>query len=839
LGLLDKRRLDLDNTFVAKSSRHIQGLLSQIARGRDQRDRQPQGFRSASEYNRFESSSTITNPTNLIMKFFTALPPLLAVAVAQRSSLIASVSLDLIPTRAASSMRSVGNVEPTLTQSLSGPVQTDRACAQLSSFISNSDSDFPSAQAELAMACLKSVPISQTDATKTIEGLKKMVQFQSTISYLKDPPAGWPNEKVDILAGLDEIAKKVKGGYTNEYDFENDIASLLVKAHDGHLNFNGMAYAGAFRWRRSSQIALISASKDGSEIPRVWALGDFNRTNPSFEPSPVTRINDQEVGAFLASEVDLNSYHDPDTRYNTMFFMQPAENFGYFTNPRFYPGPRTSITYENGTSRNYTNLAVVTEPDDWKYIDDAESFYKTYIEPSTSSLRLKKRDPNALPYHLENPRDQEFQSAFTIQHGSIPLFYPKPFVAHSAEDVPLAGYFINTAQGQIGVLVVQTFNTEDAAGAVEFQRVIQRYITEAKSRNVAKMIIDVRTNGGGKVLSGYDMYLQFFPSKEPQTQSRWRGHRASELFGKQISSLSAATTSNAEVFTSPFSNDAWLSANLTDVPDWGAMYPPSKFHGDNFTALLKYNLSDPLQTSNQRYAVGIVPTGYGTRSNFTEDPFRAEDLIILSDGICASTCSIFLELMVQQSGVRTLAVGGRPQTGPMQPVGGTKGTLVLPSTYLQALSALVVAAFATTTSQATEWLDYVPTPFGIAVQDASVNFQDNIRAGLENDGIPTQFLNDTASCRIWYEPQMFMNVTMLWEKTSQVAFGGNGGGLDEGKCVEGSVSSKDQQTGKGEGNPSTGKGSGGDKEDAAAGLRPGLWSTVICALVVGLGLVVM
>jgi hypothetical protein len=771
------------------------------------------------------------------MRLFLTLSPLLAVVAAQITTTSASLSLELIPSRAPSSIE---DVEPSVTQSLSEPIQTNRACAQVASSVEDSRSRAPSVPAELALACLKSVPISRTDASTTIEGLKKMVEFQSTISYLKDPPKGWPNEKVDLVAGLTDIGTKVSNGdYTNEYDFENDIASLFVKAHDGHLSFNGMAYAGAFRWRRSTQIALISASKDGSELPKVWAIGDFNKTNTSYEPSPVTKINDQDIGSFLAAESLLNSYHDPDTRYNALFYMQPAESFGYFTNPRFYPGPKTSITYENGTTREYINLAVVSESSVWNSISDPQSFYETYIDPTNSLLRLKKRSPNALPFHLENPRDHEFQNAFAIQHSSIPLFYPKPFLAHSEVEVPLAGYFINTAQGQIGVLVVQTFNTEDAAGAREFQRVIQRYIAEAKSRGVVKHIIDVRTNGGGKVLSGYDMYLQFFPSQKPQTQSRWRGNQASELFGKSISSFSSLSINNAELYTSPFSNDAFVSADLTDLADWNAMYPPDKFHGDSFTTLLKYNLSDPLQTSNDQLAVGIVPTGYGNRDNFTEDPFRAEDMIVLSDGICASTCGIFLELMVQQSGVKTLAVGGRPQLGPMVVVGGTKGTLVLPYIYLQALSTYIITAFASGTSQAREWAKFIPMPFGINVLDSSVNFQDNIRAGLEKDGIPTQFLNDTASCRIWYEPQMLLNVTKLWEKTAAVAFGGNNGALDEGKCVAGSLSSKEQQTGRGEGNP-TGSGSGNDdKEDAAARLRPA-WSAVLaCGIVVVANLVMV
>ncbi|KAH9882324.1 hypothetical protein J1614_000560 [Plenodomus biglobosus] len=761
---------------------------------------------------------------------------LIAVVAAQRTSLELSEPSQTINLDPTQTPTSIGNVEPTATESLiSGPIDSRTACAQVSKLVSDDDDEYPVVSAELAYTCLKSVPIIEEDAALTIEAIKQMAEFQSTITYLKDPPKGWPNEAVDIMAGLDDIARKVNSSeYNNEYDFETDIASLFIKAHDGHLNWNGMLYSAAFQWRRNSRFALISASQDGSDVPKVWAYQDFNNTGISYDPSPVSQINGKDVVQFLQEEANLNSYHDPDARYNAMFLMQPAENYGYFTNPRFYPGPVTNITFENGTNSESRNFAVILQPETWSYIDSPKSFYETYAIPETSSLRVKKRDSNALPMHLENPRDHEFRGSFALQHGSVPSSYPRPELSHSATLVPLAGYFMNLGGQQVGVLVVQTFNTDDVEGAQEFQQVVQEYISQAKSRGVEKHIIDVRANGGGKVLSGYDMFKQFFPSQEPQTQSRFRGHPASELFGASISSFKSMTVLNAELFTSPFSNDAYVSSELQEFSDWNAMYPPEEFHSDKFTALLKYNLSDPVTTTNERLAVGITVTGYGARSNFTEDPFRAEDIVILSDGVCASTCSIFIELMAQQAGVRTLAVGGRPQSGPMVPVGGTKGTLVMPSVYLQAVSVYIISEFAKTNTQAREWATFVPNPFAIAVQDASVNFQDNIRAGLESGGLPTQFLNDTASCRIWYEPDMYLNVTRLWEKTAQVAFGNNGG-MDEGACVSGSVTSREQQTGRGEDNPTSSNGdvqSGSDEEDAAGIVKPSWTAMLVCATAV-------
>ncbi|KAF2179813.1 hypothetical protein K469DRAFT_693702 [Zopfia rhizophila CBS 207.26] len=721
------------------------------------------------------------------------------------------------------------NIQPSVTQTISGPVNTARACGQISELVDDSRLEFPSVEAELAYACLQSVPINRSAANVTINSLKQMVQFQSTLIYLKNPPKGYANDPVDIVGGLDDINKKVLSNeYKNQYDFERDIAALFVKAHDGHLSFDGMAFGGAFRWRRSRQVSLISGSMDGG-APKIWAVQDFNKTNAGFTPSAVSKIDGEDAVQFLQEESLLNAYHDPDTRYNAMFYMQPAESYGYFTNPRYYPGPTLNMTFENGTEHTYINAAVILDSSVWSYVSDGESFYDTFISLSGSgSKKLKKRSPHSLPRNLEHPKEAELSRRYT------PIAYPDPIVEHSASDVPLAGYFIDTGVGTVGVLMAQTFNTESNSDAVEFQAVIQEYISQAQRRQVSKHIIDLRTNGGGKILSGYDMYLQFFPSQKPQLQSRYRGHQATELIGDKISSLSFSSR-NGEIYTSPFNYHSYLDKDLKAFNSWSNMYGPDNFNDDKFTKLLRYNLSDPLTTSDDEYSIGITMTGYNDRSNFTKDPFKKEDIIILSDGICASTCSLFTELMVQQSGVRTLAIGGRPALGPMQPVGGTKGSLVLQSKYLTSISAYIIQSFADDRSEARSWAQFLPNSFGINANDATINFQDNIRKGLEKDGIPTQFLNDTASCRIWYTPTMYLNVTEVWTKAAEVAFG-NQGKTDEKACIAGSVTSLESQQGQGEGNPSTPQGNAkptGSKGAAAIAGRPqGGWTAILVCMTI-------
>lgn len=100
---------------------------------------------------------------------------------------------------------------------------------------------------------------------------------------------------------------------------------------------------------------------------------------------------------------------------------------------------------------------------------------------------------------------------------------------------------------------------------------------------------------------------------------------------------------------------------------------------DSFTSIIRWNLTDPLQPLNSG---GIYVSGYQGRSNITTPPWQSEDIILVYDGYCASTCAIFAEFMHRQANVKTIALGGRPTTNPMQGVGGVKGTNSFPLSYI-------------------------------------------------------------------------------------------------------------------------------------------------------------
>lgn len=158
--------------------------------------------------------------------------------------------------------------------SFAAPSGTGQPCAIIASAVDSSSSfDRVAVPAEIAYECLTSVPVGRTEALGTIDALLKMVQFQSNLAYLRNPPEGYENPPVDIVAGLEDIRNRASANeYSSQFDFEAAIASLLNSAMDGHLGFDGPTFTGAVAWRRDFATVLVSVTLDDGPA-RVYNAG--------------------------------------------------------------------------------------------------------------------------------------------------------------------------------------------------------------------------------------------------------------------------------------------------------------------------------------------------------------------------------------------------------------------------------------------------------------------------------------------------------------------------------------------------------------------------------------
>jgi hypothetical protein len=351
---------------------------------------------------------------------------------------------------------------------------------------------------------------------------------------------------------------------------------------------------------------------------------------------------------------------------------------------------------------------------------------------------------------------------------------------------------------------------------------MRNFILMCQQAGKTKMIFDLRGNGGGNAILGYDTFKQVYPQAvaEPYGGTRYRANDALNTAGNITSAFLANTTygqnnqtafaqafgnstTESDIFalTAPFNYQHILNVDNKPIPSWQDLFGPAESNNDFFTPILRYNFSDSVSTS---YA-GFNIIGYGDKTNESSrpQPFRAEDMVMLHDGMCSSTCALAAELLKNQGAVRTIAVGGRPQPGPMQGVGGTKGAQVFAwDDIILRMQALYLLG---SPEQQKQWnaMDIGKTA---AVQQllkrsaysgsqvaGGVNLKDNLRLN-DKSGVPLEFIYEAADCRMWFTAKMITDVTEVWKGVADRMFSGNG----TAGCVQGSTLNPSSVSGGGQ-----------------------------------------
>ena len=192
-----------------------------------------------------------------------------------------------------------------------------------------------------------------------------------------------------------------------------------------------------------------------------------------------------------------------------------------------------------------------------------------------------------------------------------------------------------------------------------------------------------------------------------------------------------------------------------------AILSPVSLRDDLFTSYLQ----TPLDAPDPQFNV----TGTGSRSNPPPAVFLPENIVILTDGTCGSTCTLFSYLMILLQNVKTVTVGGRPQTGAMQSIAGVEGAQVFPLNEISEAAAAVI-----TLAPKDKVEDLKNSEVGViaegyalkrAANPANAGAVNGKNAFMTNDAsIPLQFLYQSANCRFFYTVDMLTSPVEAWKR---------------------------------------------------------------------------
>ncbi|KAK3322649.1 hypothetical protein B0H66DRAFT_620373 [Apodospora peruviana] len=654
----------------------------------------------------------------------------------------------------------------------------------------------------LAYACLKSIPLHQDTALAQLKFLRPLFQWQSSIEYLLDPPRGYISEPVDLIGGLDDIAAKLEadGGYTNEFEFLADLHTLAdVRVRDGHFRYETLLLD-LFTFRMG--VKFVSISKDGLHASEIYLHDDVYHDKHGYTPSPVSTIDGNPALEFLLkASVDNGGAQDPDARFNGLFpsLASSANLIADVADTFIFNLPdATTVTLQNGTTQEFTNTAFLRG--NFTNITSGADLYNAYGQGNGTAQPLQTLA--WLNYLVE---DKNFTTTF--------LGYPKPITR--TESGTVAGFFLPTTRkngnstgsidDEVAILAVNGFvDAPNPANVVMtdvsfaiFANATATFLRAAVAANKTKLVLDLQDNGGGQVANLASLYFSLFPDPNlilpllfqvrAQPELEWVAKQIFEMYPGYGNASRHLPVGLSGFIKPPVPNSPANGSEFTSFEDF---YGPFKsyLNGGNYTSPAIIRTWDMLHLESFQF-----------RPPFEEPPFQPDNIVILTDGQCASACAILTDILVNYHGIRTVAIGGRPIEAPMQAIGEIKGGPVETFTLFPSFNStpkglelpprrnykppLRTTGFGESVNLG--WGDAVSFNLGNAFPMPSPNKMNdsNVLEEVETS-VPLQFRYEAANCKLFYTWEMARDITAVWKAVVEVTW-------KKGKCVKGSTTEDD------------------------------------------------
>ncbi|KAJ4015539.1 hypothetical protein NW752_007000 [Fusarium irregulare] len=622
----------------------------------------------------------------------------------------------------------------------------------------------------LAVDCLRSMPYDADLGQSFITELTKYIQFQSTLEALADPPDTYMYEPVDILTGLKNISDT---DFDNHYNFDLAISRLIHSAHDNHLSVQ-LCSQQIFNFVLPV-VGFVSVSDDGYESPAVYLTEELNSGQNT---SSVSKINGEDAEDFLDRFAAQLENQDPDANWNRLFNSlavaasgDPLSGSGRLTfhGDLWWGAESLDIEFRNG-SRQEIPFGAQIKIAAYKsgFASSGDELFEMFCLPEVGSTTGGGNGSSA-----PDPTEPSKQG---------PNGYPEPTFRDSYNQI--LGFELDN---DTMVMYIPTF--ADVRGVANssmlFADTAGDIVNSATKTGRSKIIIDISANGGGNIVRGFDLFKLFFPDGFPYSETRFRRSEASESLaqiGEFINRSESYMLADPLFYRNQVSPD-----QKNDFESLG------DFLGNENQ--LGVNVSSPFANFNYTYvSTERQPIrGYGEVIDLLNktQPFKAEDILIVGDGNCVSTCTTFVNLMTNVGGVRSLAFGGRPRKEPMQIMGGVRGAQA--ASFEALIDNMIETANATLQDLDENELpsDFMEIaqktwPVGVAnlplqLSQGNVNLRNAYQEG--NSDIPLQFEYQAADCRLYFTVENVLEPATAWVAAKEAIWGSAG-------CVQGSTGGK-------------------------------------------------
>ncbi|KAH9485462.1 Peptidase S41 family protein ustP [Psilocybe cubensis] len=539
-----------------------------------------------------------------------------------------------------------------------------------------------------ARACLSSFPLDPLIKANVLEVVSKTLAFHTSTNYQIQAPPPFDNDvHEDLVADLERIRAQA---YASEFDFHKDIYYSFKRVNDGHCGVYNYCYDSLYVTYLPLPLVLLTAG-DGSQnvhiAPEAFrvASAEFKDGIDFWQETLPGHLKGQ-LASLSGAKVFLIDGKDPFVAVNeSANTMGGSQSFGTRQNSFFasYSRGASGWQYSMGNFAtkahplvdsveltvqrvNHTTNDTFTIPYRSRFGSASREFVDSVsyranncvATNTTNGVDLYSDSISAQAYQDSTPPISFFQQQPSVnpeESKKLPMNVVLDGLSltdidlpeHLQPSLPSLNQSYSVAQFYIlndnltGVLALGSFS---AKNFTLFGASLLEGLLELKAAGVKRLIVDVTNNGGGYICIAHWLHRIIIGPKdstEPQAglDSAARSGPLAQLIVQRIAD--GADPKDMLIY----SPTQWSNASHHQFPPQENWLKPTNVvingHNDSFSQRLGQECQ-PFEWAAPDYAL-----------------FDPQNILIVSNGKCGSSCSLFSITMAKLEGVRTVVFGGK------------------------------------------------------------------------------------------------------------------------------------------------------------------------------------
>ncbi|KAJ3735806.1 hypothetical protein DFJ43DRAFT_1212282, partial [Lentinula guzmanii] len=549
-----------------------------------------------------------------------------------------------------------------------------------------------------ARSCMHSFPVDPVVKENIIEVVNKTIAMHTSVNYQIQAPKPFDKARyTDVHEDLHkDLARISQQEYQSEFQFHLDLFHTFRRLNDGHCVVINYCYDSLYISYLPTPLVLLTGADGRQNVhvaPEAFAVastefGDeiefWQDSLPGKLKGQLETLNGAEVIAINGQDpfvaVDANAlvtggYQSFGTRQNSFFSSYYRGSNGWLYQMGNFAQqvhPLTDVVKLTIRRINSTSIDIVTLPYRSRFGRASKNFtdsasYRAnnclatnetngvdMYAVSHSTAQQHSEEPLPVAYFQQQPlisRKEARRHPMNVFIDALPLSdIDLPEVMQPSEPALNESYsvaqFYMLSDNITGVLALGSFS---AANFSAFQYSLLDGLVKLKSLGATQLLVDVTNNGGGYICIAHWLHRIIIGSRsttEPQAglDTTTRAGLLAQLIVQKI--VKDGMDPDTLLYYNP---TQWTNAsNIPFSAETEWLEPLQKVsingHEDVF--------SQRLGQECQPFDVEAPQKGF----------FKAKDVAIISNGRCASSCSLFSITMSKLEGVRTVVVGGKQDT---------------------------------------------------------------------------------------------------------------------------------------------------------------------------------